>query len=903
MKIFKINFLTSALKYGHQATASSNAGAPIIGCSKSRTLNSDVTISRPAESKFKNLPRKKNFRWNDVFELKLEKYLGRVDYSSIIAYTKSVIEIYHHRKLSGNAPVNHNEHEDSDNLTNDSGYVVGDKDLELIRELSDAVVAHTSVDFLLFSLGFNKDELEVYLDCYGGNQGPEDPERSPSSLEATISFVISSWEAVDDGKERLSPQEKRVVLYKKSSEINLESEEFPRLYLQSIEAVYSTSSIAPSQLKTFVLAKLMPIMDSLCDKARKKIANMLHDLIKNGCDLNDHILWFIYGKLECRAVFTVKAMELLLINEIFMGDASSHLSNDTGTEFASAYEIPDYIRGACRSYVNYNRCTTHKTIKLFFQNLSKIRNSRSLLAKNKDKSRFQSITSELLRCYSESRPASAVVELTNYIEKFRGNENYQFLVPELESYIKEIIEPASPIDVFKESMLHGRPDNRDRIIGYIFEYSKSYNPLYISFVFTNKAIVSLPHISKIYVFYEVFNRHWIDKYNCDAIVRWINEHSSTDYRFYMLGCLLYLIDKYEYLNSELDKQRCNGSWGNISGHNSNGNWDAPRCNSLANGRDPIGRETCANSKDLIDLDDYVRMYTDCFSEFSSHLAKFRNILEFSPALCSLYGFNLYLCELFQKATSLDMSGVWRFDEPEDSAEHRNIVFKLLDLIKSCKNEKTKNWVDNAIVSTMKKLVMQDSRGVQPPMSVFLSVNYIIIALLYENKSLVAIYRRYLQKNDAFFSYLMLNYFKEICKTLSRTVTDENRRSAYSRIFGTKSGELEKRVLKMLKEYDIKNYSYLGSLRHVWQFKKKVIEFAHFFLEIDFHLGINVTNDEISAKMTTNLLLILDRYLGAIFGDHRPIKSREDYIVAFSTLLSIEEIRNKRYLELCYQGVG
>jgi len=790
---------------------------------------------------------RKSFEWNDALELKLEKYPGRVGYSSIIAYIKSVVETYYHRKLSGSAQVNQNEHEDNDNHTNDSGYVVGDKDLVLVRELSGTVIAHTSVDFLLFSLGLNKGELEVYLDCYGGKQGPE---RSPSSLETTISFVISSWETVDDGKERLSPQEKRVVLYKKSSKIDFESERFPRHYLQSIEAVYNTQCLASLAMKTFVYAKLMPLVDnisSLADKVKWRTIDLIYSHVQTETDLKDHAVRFFYKKLEGETTVHRSLLELQLIDAIFSGNEP-----DVGR-----------VASICRKYRQIeNPGWIYETLIVFFKKISNIRNCQRKEALEKSRTQFERSIFEIVRCFSELSKFPSMHEFDSFLDLLKRTENLRCLAGIAKHWLGMKIQSMSPLEALKDALEGKRLANDERILRHIFAYSRENRVTTqsderteaIHYILSNERMKAIPFVSHMTLLYNLFDKGWINASNSVIIQRWIKENNRLSYHNFMMGSLLHLIKKFSTAHFVLKLDRC-------------------QCLEL--------------------LGDHLERYIGCFTAFKEFMLGFPRLLNFSIPLNHLFGLHLYLCDMLFEATGYDPSAECCLELPTELVKYRVVALRLVALLKKSRESSYYGHIAKALAATVKRIVDCDLTSVLPSGQVYTSTGYIVLALLKAGIPLDEIHKMYLRNRPEFFNLLYLSCFKRICLVLfsKSPVGDDD---VPEQFFNVRSKADENAAFEAISAFDRANLCYVSGLKYEWEFKKRIVRFAHFFSKIDIEKGITHSNDGFRERLVSQLKTIADGYLAKVCGRDGN-SSIADYIEGLSRLISIDEINDKRRL--------
>jgi len=314
------------------------------------------------------------------------------------------------------------DEEDSDNavtFTNDSATVENDSvtstagndsmpfkeiSVEMMRELANAIIAHTSVDFFLFSMGFTKPELEMFLLKYNELKyndsqiinGSNNLRACNEELNVAIKTIISNWDR-ETSMNCLSDFDRAEILTFLNKKSNEPSEDFES-YVEKLQRCFnlhrsrllssdssiplsftplsstlisdsdSSSDSTPlpftsshSNLLSFISSRIVLVLDHLTDPNSKRIVvEMVHGMVESINDLNHPAIECICRKIGLESINIDKSLELQLMRDIFK---------------AKSPVDKNHFLGKCQEFVILDTSSACDRIVTFFMKLEKIHRS------------------------------------------------------------------------------------------------------------------------------------------------------------------------------------------------------------------------------------------------------------------------------------------------------------------------------------------------------------------------------------------------------------------------------------------------------------------------------------------------------------------------------------------------
>jgi len=722
---------------------------------------------------------------------------------------------------------------------------------KLLRELMLKIAAEISVEFLLFSLGFSKDEYHIFRQYYSCNYNTA---KDLVFIEK-IDDILDGWEEMNDRRidalDKHDQKAQLVFFCKKALETWEIKKENKKQFVQRLIYVYKIQDKYMPITKEFVTSMIIQFISLLDKESNKNVIRILNKLVESVDDMRNQAVAFIYSRLVPDEK-EIRTFELKLLHEVFEQETDNK----------------GVIDETCKKYFSSKEFTVH-FMKRFISKVNRmvVRSGSRIRPIN----RLYWMVSAFLKHFSSKKPT--LTDIANFLEIIKSNAHLKCLLPEIMALLHRVLREKDLLDAISHVDSENL-DNKICVYNEIFNTSENKRGRPNTEIFFSSLSKTKNEISKLTIITGMFTVRRINPTEHPFFADLMAASPSPLYCEYTSGYAIALIYKIE---AYFKKQE------------SRGPADLPDKNDLLM---------------KTEIEEHFYAYQKCFLHFTSHLSGVYafDITTLSTFQSLLYGLNAYLCTQYLP----------RFPQIEQTwylplLVKGKVYSKMINDIIFVRNNTRGLWI-SGLMNRVLEFCLRDelSKNIENVFirsRVFCIVERVTSYLIHSHTPLTAIYRVNLLRIDAYSIFAIFQYYKEMCRTcFGKGFKEALNFSSYS----LKRLKIIKRGLActLLGHFNRFSEAYmqdLSGLRSVNDFRRHIFKFVTIEPTAQFYFALDVLNNVHRNRLNSILKTIFTEY--AIKTKGRPVAApeltNEECIVMFEELFPVEDVLNRDKL-MAYQ---
>jgi len=473
--------------------------------------------------------------------------------------------------------------------------------------------------------------------------------------------------------------------------------------------------------------------------------------------------------------------------------------------FNAGAESEQYLDDICRYYIHLSsRCIVFALGRLIAK-INKIIGTEMSVYLKRSIHRFCWIVDVIMQYCILERPS--FIDVAKLFLLVKNNPNLGLLLAKIEDYLKRELCSIDILNAIYETSAADL-ENRESICAYVFTFSSNLYGNHPVCIFYDAINCTHDLILKLTIPYGLIFRGILTPAHTNDIISNFVHFQNSYYCDYMRGLAIYILRMLDVI--------------------------------------PFS-----------ELIAYILAYKTSFSAFYRFLERSAVKFQHSISECTLYGLNLYLCNVLE--SRMPISHVCQYPYVANDESYGNIISGIAKFIEDSRGTWVAGYIENSLVCVLSQEISQDLGYTKNLYRALRVTNFAVKHMLRRGIPLLDIYVKYLGSKAVFGPVLIFNYFKELCYTwFGRRVvwvtfeTQDALDKEKERLAGIVNMYLDDFRKEILRD--------VAMLRSKKQFRRAVMGIVVRLEPVNFNLALDIFNVNLRNKLTCELRTLFKAYI-------------------------------------------